>query len=193
MKDIPLTTACPAMDYSSLVAARPSLAPFNRASSRQRWVAVICAAMMFVACAALVATLGAPQRLVLEADISTSLSQRPAPADGSLPAIRFTALQDDPLDSALKKASARVAFAQIRDEAASHCAIKRSNSDPLLYNYFAGHAAHSVTNQGRYEVRRAPRRGLEDASFRSQCCQIVVRVRDSGQVRLRACWLRAFV
>ena len=106
------------MDHSSLVAARPSLAPYNRASSRQRWVAVIGAAMMFVACAALVATLGAPQQLVSEADVGSSLSQRPAPADGSRSAVRFTALQEDLVDSALKKASAHVAFAQIRDEAA---------------------------------------------------------------------------
>jgi len=157
LKDIPLIAARPAMDHSSLVAARPSLAPYNRASSRQRWVAVIGAAMMFVACAALVATLGAPQRLVSEADIGTSLSQRQPPADGSRSAVRFTVLQDDPVDSALKKASARVAFVHIRDEAAAHRAFKLSNSYSLLCNHFAGHAAYSVTNQGRHEMRRAPR------------------------------------
>ena len=106
------------MDYSSLVAARPSVALFSSSSSRKRWAAIVGASMLFVACAALVATLGAPQRPTLAADIGYSLSERTAPADASLVrsslyrAARFTALQEDPIDSVLKKASTLVAFVQ---------------------------------------------------------------------------------
>ncbi len=103
-----LTT--PAMHHSSLVAARPGVAPFSRASSRQRWTVTIGALMLFVACAALVATLGAPQRPTLAADLGPSMSER----SNLRPAVRFSSLQGDPLDSVLKKVSARVAAARRR-------------------------------------------------------------------------------
>ena len=77
--------------------------------------------MLFVACAALVATLG-PQRVSLAGDIGPSLSERVAPADASRP-VRFAALQGDPIDSVLKKVSASAAFV---------CAVaRRRRSLPL--------------------------------------------------------------
>lgn len=109
-----------AMDYSSLVAARPSVdnEPFSKSSSKTRRAAIVCAAMLLIACAALVATAVAepvtPHRLILvddnHVDHSLSLSMESAvgiPSHSDFHptgTVLFTVLNTDPMDSVLKKA-----------------------------------------------------------------------------------------
>jgi hypothetical protein len=106
------------MDYSSLVAARPSVEPFSKSSSQTRRAAIACAMMLLISCAALVATLVNPHHPILGADIDHSLSLRMVPEDGISSrsdfhsTARFTVLQTDPIDSVLKKVKASIEFAQ---------------------------------------------------------------------------------
>ena len=115
-----------AMDYSSLVAARPSVdnEPFSKSSSKTRRAAIVCAAMLLIACAALAATAVAvtPHRLILaddnHVDHSLSLSMESAvgiPSHSDFHptgTVLFTVLNTDPMDSVLKKVNAHVDFAQ---------------------------------------------------------------------------------
>jgi hypothetical protein len=100
------------MDYSSLVAARPSTAPFSVSSTRKRQAAIVCASIMLISCAALVASLVTPHHPILAADLERSLLLHTALAD-VVPSqsllqrkVRFTVLESNPIDSVLKKASA---------------------------------------------------------------------------------------
>ena len=68
---------------------------------------------MLISCAALVASLVTPHRLILAADLERSLLLHTALAD-VVPSpsilqrrVRFTVLKSDPIDSVLKQASAR--------------------------------------------------------------------------------------
>lgn len=94
----------------SLVAAQASLAPCRQSSSLLRWAAIISASAMFVVCAVLFVSQGGPQEpLTLDRLSLSSLSERTVNADASAErsilhsVVRFTVLQDDPLDSFLKK------------------------------------------------------------------------------------------
>ena len=102
------------MDYSSLVAARPSTALFSVSSTRTRRAAIVCASIILISCAALslVASLVTPHRPILAADLERSLLLHTALAD-VVPSqsllqrkVRFTVLESNPIDSVLKKASA---------------------------------------------------------------------------------------
>ncbi len=112
-----------AMDYSSLVAARPSVEPFSKSSSQTRRAAIVCAVILLVACAALVATVVAvtPHRLILADDNHIDHSLLSMELAVGIPShsdfdptgtVHFTVLNSDPMDSVLKKVSAHVDFAQ---------------------------------------------------------------------------------